>query len=230
MTRLIEDPAIEPVPEIEEFVVENRAVRFRSGRAENNIDHVVFCTGYIYSFPFLTSLVPPVVSNGDRAQNIYQHIFYHPTPTLCFIGLPQRTVPLPLSEAQGAVIARVLSGRLVLPLQKEMQQWEVDLIADRGAEKAFHTFGYPLDLAYINHLHDWSMQAIINKDLDNNGNGKVPPYWGLEMQWIRERTPLIKAASRDLGPDRHKVTSLKDLGFDFEKWRLQACAEKISLL
>lgn len=217
-----DNPATELVPEIEEFIIESRSVRFANGRVEHNIDNVVFCTGYMYSFPFLASLEPKIVSTGERTQNLYQQIFYHPIPTLSFIGLPQRIVPLPVSEAQGAAIARVLSGRLTLPSQAIMKAWEEDLITAKGAGKGFHTLAFPLDAKYINYLHDWSLEALPKPELANGGKGKIPPYWGEEKQWVRESFPLIKVASRNLGPERHKITSLKELGFDFE----QSKAEK----
>lgn len=224
-----DNPATELVPEIEEFIVENRSVRFANGRVENDIDSVVFCTGYMYSFPFLASLEPKIVSTGERTQNLYQQIFYHPIPTLSFIGLPQRIVPLPVSEAQGAVIARVLSGRLALPSQENMKAWESDLIAQRGTGKGFHTLAFPLDAKYINHLHDWSLEALPKSDLANGGKGKIPPYWGEEKQWVRESFPLIKVASRNLGPERHKITTLKELGFDFEISKAEKASETAKL-
>ncbi|CAG8971591.1 hypothetical protein HYALB_00007983 [Hymenoscyphus albidus] len=195
--------ATELVPEIEELIVEDRSARFKNGRVEKDIDSIVFCTGYMYSFPFLTSLEPKVVSSGERAQNLYQQIFYHPMPTLSFIGLPQRTVPFPVSESQAAVIARVLSGRLTLPSQADMRAWEDEQLVRKGAGKDF-----------IRWLFHWMLNTSIT-------SGKIPPYWGEEKQWIRESFPLIKVASRNLGSERHKVTSLEELGFDFGKSKVE---------
>jgi len=214
------------LPEIKELIVENRSVRFANGHIENKVDFIVFCTGYMYSYPFLTTLSPPVVSNGARVQNLYQHIFYYPRPTLSFLGLPKRIVPFPVSEAQVAYVARILSGRLQLPSNIEMKNWEEALLANTG-EKGFHTMGFPLDASYINELHALSMSALLRPELSNEGKGKITPYWGVEEQWTRERFLLIKQASMKLGAKRREITNLKDLGFDFEEWKSNETMAKI---
>ncbi|KAI9743084.1 MAG: hypothetical protein M1818_003379 [Claussenomyces sp. TS43310] len=222
-----EDSSTRGMPEIQEFLVEDRAVRFVNGHIETDIDCIIFCTGYMYSFPFVKNMEPALVSDGSRTQNLYQQIFYLPAPTLSFIGLPQRIVPFPLSEGQGSVIARVLSGRLSLPSPDEMQAWESSLVAEKGAGRSFHTLGFPQDAAYMNLLHDWALSATPNGDLENDGVGKISPYWEEEQQWIRERVPLIKMASRKLdGAKKNSIKSLKELGFDFEQWKIETSKEK----
>ncbi|KAF2089901.1 thiol-specific monooxygenase [Saccharata proteae CBS 121410] len=201
------------LPEIAEFVPNNRTIRFANGRVEQDIDAVVFCTGYLYSFPFLKHLDPPVVEDGSRVMNVYEQIFYTPRPTLAFVGLPQRIVPFPISEGQGAAIARTFSGRLSLPSPAAMREWEDKTVAERGADKRFHNLAFPRDAQYLNHLHDWAMSAE-----EGETRGKRPPYWDEQKQWIRERFPLIKLASRMLGEGRHDVKTLEEIGFDYEKW------------
>jgi len=50
--------------------------------------------------------------------------------------------------------------------------------------------------------------------------GKEPPFWGEKEKWMRERTPLIKKAARELGArERGEIKTLEELGFDFEAWR-----------
>jgi hypothetical protein len=156
-----------------------------------------------------------------RTQNLYQHIFYAPLPTLSFIGLPQRVVPFPISESQAAVIARFLSGRLALPSPATMAKWESSRLKEKGAGKAFHVLGYPADAEYINRLYEWAGRAVRREGLEgegleNEGRGKMPPLWGEETCWVRERTPSIKLAARALGDERGKVRTLAELGFDYE--------------
>jgi Flavin-binding monooxygenase-like len=214
---LNDNPAIKIVPEIAEFLIPDRAVRFANGHIEKNVDHVLLCTGYLYSFPFLSSLLPPAVTaDGNRPSNLFQHIFYYPRPTLTFIGLPQKIIPFPLSEAQAAVIARVYSGRLQLPSLSEMMTWEANWIAKHGSGKTFNVLGYPLDAEYLNSLHDWSLHATRRNGLDNDGRGKHPPYWNEKDQWLRKLTPMIKAASQALGSKRRDITALEELGFVYQ--------------
>lgn len=93
------------MPDIEEFLVEDRAIRFSNGRLEKHIDFVVFCTGYSYSYPFLSSL--PAFPDGFGNQDTWKHVFYNTRPTLAFVLLPLRVNAFPFSESQSAIIARI---------------------------------------------------------------------------------------------------------------------------
>lgn len=208
------NPSQTEKPEITEFIVEDRSVRFADGTIEKGIDAILYCTGYFYAYPFLDSLNPPLITSGERVEKTYHHVFYQPNPTLSFLGLPMKVIPFPVSEVQSAVIARVLSGRLYLPSEDEMRVWEEDVIAEMGDRRSFHVLKFPKDADYINMLHDWAVSA------DNEKNvGKKPPRWGEKEYWTRERFPNIKKAFQDLGEKRHKTTRLEEVGYDFEAWR-----------
>ncbi|KAH6686754.1 thiol-specific monooxygenase [Plectosphaerella plurivora] len=202
------------LPEMSEFVPEDRTVRFTNGHVERNIDAVVFCTGYLYTFPFFSDLSPPVTDDGNCVLNLYQHLFYIDDRTLAFAGLPQRIVPFPFSEGQAAWVSRVWSGRLTLPSVAEMHAWEEDVVEKTGAGKSLHTLAFPNDLEYINMMHDISLRADKREGLENDGVGKLPPFWDDDTRWVRQQMPLIKAASRQLGEKRHQVKTLEELGFD----------------
>lgn len=220
-------PPTKNVPEIIEFLPAQRGVRFADGVVETNIDAVVFCTGYFYSFPFLRSLDPPVVvADGSHVPDLYDHILSIHEPTLTFLGIPQRIVPFPVAEAQSAWIARLFSERLPLPSTETMQKWLGELIAEKGIGKQLHNLAFPRDVEYINRLHDRSMEAARNSDLlPNEGVGKLPPYWGPEKAWTRERFPMIKLAARSLGEKRLGIQTLEQLGFDYHAWAASAEAD-----
>ncbi|KAF2637373.1 thiol-specific monooxygenase [Massarina eburnea CBS 473.64] len=215
-------------PEISEFIHENRTVRFVDGHIESDIDSIIFCTGYQYSFPFLKGLNPPAITTGERTKYTYQQIFYFPQPTITFLTLPQRIIPFPVAEAQSAYIARVFSGRLTLPTFADMQAWEDGVVAEKGDGKFYHNLQFPQDAAYINMLHEISMSAevIESRGLVNRGHGKIPPFWDEEARWTRQRFPMIKQAALNLGEERRNVRCLRDLGFDFETWKQEQQVEK----
>lgn len=212
-------------PEIVEFMPAGRRVRFSNGDIESDVDHVLFCTGYFYSFPFLRTLSPPVVTDGSIAHHLYHHMLYIPDPTMAFIGIPQRIVPFPIAEAQTAWVARLWAGRLPLASQSHMRDWEAQTLKSHGQGKTLHVLAFPKDQEYINMLYGQSMAVEKRAGLENGGQGKEPPFWGEEKGWTRERFPLIKLASRKLGDDRRLVTSLKQLGFDYAAWRTDQVAE-----
>lgn len=214
-------------PPIAEYVVKDRSVRFEDGSVESEVDAVLYCTGYFYSFPFLDQLSPPLITTGERTENLYQHIFYRPHPSLAFPVLNQKVIPFPFAEAQGAVIARVFSGRLSLPSDDEMQEWEEQVKSDTGDGRMFHVLKFPRDGDYINMCHDWALSADKPGQSSRMSGGTVaarevgrqPPYWGEKEYWTRERFPAIKKAFQGFGEERHGKHELEDVGFSYEQWK-----------
>lgn len=219
-------PKKEEREEIVEFITEDRAVRFADGTIEKDIDSILFCTGYFFSFPFLNNMDPPLVTSGTHVQNLYQHLVYRPHPTLCFPNLQQRVIPFQMAQAQSAVIARLWNNRISLPSVDEMKAWEDDLLKEtNGGERDFHLLLFPKDANYINAMYDWSMSAS-----DAETKGKRPPHWGEKEYWMREKFPEIKKAFQDRGEGRRKVTTLEELDFDFAKYKKETPVEQKSLL
>ncbi|KAK7530132.1 hypothetical protein IWX49DRAFT_359940 [Phyllosticta citricarpa] len=211
------------VPAIKQLDPSTRTAIFEDGSSEASIDSIIFCTGYFYSLPFLSSVSPPLVTDGTRVQNTYQHSFYAPHPTLSFIVLNQRIIPFPTSEVQSAVIARAYAGRLELPPYAQMRAWEQHTLAVNGDGNDFHTLAFPRDADYINAMHDWAMTA-------QGTGGKTPPKWGEWHYWCRERFPDIKKAFAQRGKAREQVRTMEELGFSFDRWKEEKVVEAQSLL
>uniref|UniRef100_A0A8C3SMQ2 Flavin-containing monooxygenase n=1 Tax=Chelydra serpentina TaxID=8475 RepID=A0A8C3SMQ2_CHESE len=86
---------------------------FEDGTREENIDVVVFATGYSFSFPFLGDCVKVV----ENQVSLYKFVFppQLEKPTLAFIGLIQPFGPLmPIAELQGRWVTRVFKGTSTL--------------------------------------------------------------------------------------------------------------------
>ncbi|KAK6920298.1 Flavin monooxygenase-like [Dillenia turbinata] len=83
-------------------------------------DAIIHCTGYKYHFPFLKT--NGVVSVDDnRVGPLYKHVFPPClAPRLSFVGLPYMAIHSPMSELQSKWIAKILSGKVVLPTKEEM--------------------------------------------------------------------------------------------------------------
>lgn len=224
-------PGKQEKPEIVEYILKDRSVRFADGTIESNIDSILYCTGYFYSFPFVRNLDPPLITTGERVENTYLHTFYRPNPSLAFTVLNQKVIPFPFSEAQAAVIARVFSGRLTLPSPGEMEDWEVETVEEMGDGRSFHVLKFPKDAEFINMLHDWAVSVDDQSQADGVKKiGKTPPRWGEKEYWTRERFPSIKKAFQDLADERHQRTSLEDVGYNFEKWKQEKAEEDKKLL
>lgn len=164
---------------------DNRSAILADGRTISGIDKVVFCTGYLYTFPFLSKYLPGV-TDGNWVPNIYRQIFNVDDPTLAFTGLPKFVVPMTLSEAQAAYVARVYSGRMSLPsVEERRREYEAEL-SEKGEGKLFHSLMPPLDSQYCNDLHD----LVVADGLGDQG--LVPIYWGEEKINDRARAKEIK--------------------------------------
>jgi cation diffusion facilitator CzcD-associated flavoprotein CzcO len=105
-------------PNIERFAG-GRTVRFVDG-SEEEIDLVVYCTGYKITFPFFD---PKVLSAPDNRLPLYRRVVSVERPGLYFIGFIQPLGPImPLAEAQCEWVADLLGGRAALPPAGEMKR------------------------------------------------------------------------------------------------------------
>jgi cation diffusion facilitator CzcD-associated flavoprotein CzcO len=96
-----------------------RTVRFVDG-TEEEIDLVVYCTGYKITFPFFA---PEVLSAPDNKLPLFRRVVSVERPGLYFVGFVQPLGPImPLAEAQVEWIADLLSGRARLPEPAAMRR------------------------------------------------------------------------------------------------------------
>ena len=104
------------------FVSADGTVHFDDGQ-QRKVDAILLCTGYEFSFPFLSESCSIEVCN-NRVTHLYKHIFNTKYPTLSFIGLCLKVCPFPLFSLQAQYIAAVLSGKKKLPSEKDMNDEE----------------------------------------------------------------------------------------------------------
>jgi dimethylaniline monooxygenase (N-oxide forming) len=104
-------------PNVERFAG-GRTVRFADG-SEEEIDLVVYCTGYRITFPFFD---PALVSASDNRLPLYRHVASVEHPGLFFVGFIQPLgAIMPIAEAQAEWVADLLEGRGRLPSAAEMR-------------------------------------------------------------------------------------------------------------
>jgi hypothetical protein len=109
---------IEVKPNIDRFDG-GRTVRFADG-SEEEIDLVVYCTGYRITFPFLE---PEVFEAKDNRMPLYRRVASVDRPGLYFVGFIQPLGPImPIAEAQSEWVADLLTGRATLPSAAEMRE------------------------------------------------------------------------------------------------------------
>lgn len=203
-----EHVGFEEVAEIERFLVEKRGVRLKDGREITDLEAVLFCTGYLFTFPFFDNgelqKDEPLVTNGRRVYSLYKHFLHIYHPTLAFPGLPIKVMPFPFSESQAAIFARVWANELALPSVSDMVEWERREEKEKGPGK-FHVFPPSGDGKYINAVYGW-----VTTD---SGRGKVPPRWSEKMFWERG---IYAQAKLKFESEGKKARTLEELGYTYE--------------
>jgi dimethylaniline monooxygenase (N-oxide forming) len=125
-------------------------VRFEDGTAEE-IDIIVWCTGYKVTFPFFDE---DFISAPDNDLPLFRRVFKPGIDNLFFIALLQPLgATMPLAEAQGRWVASYLRGEYHLPPVREMER---DMNAER--EKMFKRYvaskRHTMQVDFDNYLYD----------------------------------------------------------------------------
>jgi dimethylaniline monooxygenase (N-oxide forming) len=109
---------IQVKPNIDRFAG-GRTVRFADG-SEEEIDLVVYCTGYKITFPFFEEKLIPA---KDNRLPLYRRVVSVEHPGLYFLGFIQPLgAIMPIAEAQSEWVADLLGGRAKLPSEAEMRE------------------------------------------------------------------------------------------------------------
>jgi cation diffusion facilitator CzcD-associated flavoprotein CzcO len=121
----IQHGRVTPKPNIRRL--DGRHVEFVDGSREE-VDVVVYCTGYKITFPFFAQ---DFVAAPDNHIELFRRVFDPRYADLAFVGLLQPLgATMPLAEAQGQWLAEYLRGRYALPAPGEVA---ADIRADQRA-------------------------------------------------------------------------------------------------
>ena len=194
------------VPDIARFDAVGKRVEFVDGSALENVDKVVFATGYLRTLPFLFELNQsdkPIVTDGHKLHGIYKHTLLYNYPNLAICGAARYILPTRTAESQGSWIAKVWSGALPQPSKDDMVAWEMQRVKDTGGSKAFHDLYFPDDVHYANEL---------NKEILEVNTGLIPFIWDREQISIRGAIKGVKEAYIKYRADTGKIAkSYKEL-------------------
>lgn len=119
-------PSISLRPDIVRIV--GRDVHFKDGSVLENVEAILFGTGFNWTLPFL----PNVEIRNNRIPGLYQHVFHNSDETLAFVGAVGAGLTFRVFEWQAVLAARVFAGRATLPPKAEREEWETKRIAYKG--------------------------------------------------------------------------------------------------
>ncbi len=98
--------------------VEANGVILKDG-SKLEVDAIIMCTGYRYSFPFLSPECEVNITRG-RVTPLYKHIVNAKYPTLCMMAVPFELCPFTLFYHQIKFIMAALDGSMQLPSESNM--------------------------------------------------------------------------------------------------------------
>lgn len=92
---------------------------FPCGRREK-FDGIIYCTGYVHSFPFLPENLQLRTPNRLIPNTLWKGILHPENPALMFLGMPDQYYTFSAFHAQGKFTAGVVEGRVAIPSKEEM--------------------------------------------------------------------------------------------------------------
>lgn len=101
-------------------------------------EHIIYCTGYQYSFPFLSSDCKLRLLH-NHVEPLYKHCINICHPSMTIIGLPYRALPTQLMDLQIRFSLRYFMKEEKLPEKQEMLQ---DLHKDVNAQSSNEKFQF----------------------------------------------------------------------------------------
>ncbi|XP_062835830.1 flavin-containing monooxygenase 5 [Anolis carolinensis] len=151
-------------PNIKEFT--ERGVIFEDGSSEENIDVVIFATGYSYSFPFIEEGV--IKTNGNHIP-LYKFVFppHLKRPTLAIIGLLQPLgAIMPISELQARWATRVFKGLIKLP-SEDMMMADIAKKFQYNNKRYVPSQHISLQVQYVDHMDELASLSGVKPNLLN---------------------------------------------------------------
>lgn len=124
---------------------EGRRVHFSDGSVEE-LDAIVYATGYRISFPFFD---PTFLDVRANELPLYLRVFHARHPGLYFIGFCQPLGPImPIAEAQAKLVAAHVVGKYQLPRRQRMEsieRTERERVRQRFGDSPRHTMQVDFD-------------------------------------------------------------------------------------
>lgn len=149
-------------------------VHFKDGSYEK-ISTVLYCTGYEFTFPFL-SVDSNLSCYDNYIQPLYKHCINIYRPSLAIIGLIFLNCPFQTFDVQIRFCLEFMTGKLALPTRQEMLEDTNRDMSERWARglsrRKAHAFGegfqeiYYADLARIANIEP--IKAYVTKLYNEN--------------------------------------------------------------
>lgn len=111
--------------------IHENGAEFTDGSSET-FNAIVFCTGYKYTFPFL-SVDCGVSVEENYVSPLYKHVLSINNPTMGFIGLPFQVCASQMFDLQARFCIALWSDETKMPTKEQMQEDTDEEMAARWA-------------------------------------------------------------------------------------------------
>ncbi|RCK54913.1 Thiol-specific monooxygenase [Candida viswanathii] len=141
-------------PAIKEYQIDGSDVNviFEDGTVIQNPDHIIYGTGYLFSYPFLNRLTNNKITERLIVPGLYQHTFLISEPLITIIGVPVDGISFRVFEYQSVLVARYLTGKIKLPSRSIQTEWAANRLEEKKNTRAYHTIGIVDALSYSQYL------------------------------------------------------------------------------
>jgi len=181
---LYTDPRVRDVAPLKSF--DTAAVELEDGTILDEIDAIIFCTGYLYSFPMFSRKLGFISEDGSYVHHLFQQTFYAEDPSLVFLGMPRQILPFPTFQNQAILVAKVWSRKLSLPNIAKMREDELERLEKKGfVGSKYHFYPFPEDVELAEGWRRW-----IEEDKSDGWERTMKPW-----RWTEERLELRRNAS-----------------------------------
>ncbi|KAJ8923996.1 hypothetical protein NQ315_006772 [Exocentrus adspersus] len=145
-------------PEILRFT--ENGVGFKDG-SEATIDDVILCTGYLYSYPFLSPKCDIQVDN-NWVKYLYKQIVNINHQTMAFIGIPFRVTPFPMFGIQVRFFLKFLKGQPVVSKDQMLEELTQYMLKKKEEGQPIH-YAHFLGLKQGWYMDDLADTACIKR-------------------------------------------------------------------
>ncbi|KAI8094831.1 uncharacterized protein B0P05DRAFT_568074 [Gilbertella persicaria] len=177
-------PHVHQVALVKQFC-SDRQIELQDSQVLNDVDIVIFGTGYLYSFPFLPFAADELIKTGQKVHHVDHYMFYQKNPTLCFLGLPIRVVPLPLMQRQSTVMARYWSGKI--PMMPHI----VSKVSEAEDDRLDFVMGVAREFEYDDQLGAWA-EGWIDDQEDWQSNHPITGRLTDEWKDLRKNALVLR--------------------------------------
>ncbi|XP_077971930.1 uncharacterized protein LOC144427120 isoform X1 [Styela clava] len=111
-------PNIYEMPNIERFNDDGESITFIGGETKK-VSVVIYCTGYLFNFPFLDENCGILYKN-NHVTPLYKHIVNINYNSMLFIGIPVKIPVFKILDLQVAYAAALVAKKFILPPKQSM--------------------------------------------------------------------------------------------------------------